>query len=121
MAYLELKDLSKIYAEEGAVSVGIRKVPLAFDKGEFVTITGKSGMAVALTVYESIPFFGIIGHDEKVVKFSELGMFVRYGIYFAFVLFFKLLHLCVQLAFLIDPIIRQSLQRSILCLFRQIP
>ena len=82
MAYLELKDLSKIYAEEGAVSVGIRKVPLAFDKGEFVTITGKSGMAVALTVHESIPFFGIIGHDEKIVKLSELGMFVRYGIYF---------------------------------------
>lgn len=43
MAYLELKDLSKIYAGEGAVSVGIRKVSLAFEKGEFVAITGKSG------------------------------------------------------------------------------
>ena len=43
MAYLELKDLSKIYAGEGAVSVGIRKVSLAFERGEFVAITGKSG------------------------------------------------------------------------------
>lgn len=43
MAYLELKEISKIYAGDGGVSVGIRKVSLAFDKGEFVAITGKSG------------------------------------------------------------------------------
>lgn len=43
MAYLELKDLSKIYAGDGGVSVGIRKVSLAFEKGEFVAVTGKSG------------------------------------------------------------------------------
>ena len=43
MAYLELRNIGKIYASEGGISVGIRKVSLAFDKGEFVAITGKSG------------------------------------------------------------------------------
>lgn len=43
MAYLELKDLSKIYAGEKNISVGIRKISIAFDKGEFVAVTGKSG------------------------------------------------------------------------------
>ena len=43
MALLELRDIGKIYVSEGNVSVGIRGVNLAFDKGEFVAITGKSG------------------------------------------------------------------------------
>ena len=40
---LELKNVGKIYVSEGAVAVGIRGVNLAFDKGEFVAVTGKSG------------------------------------------------------------------------------
>ncbi|MEG1394391.1 MAG: ATP-binding cassette domain-containing protein [Clostridia bacterium] len=43
MAFLELKDIGKIYSTEGAVAVGIRGVNLEFNLGEFVAITGKSG------------------------------------------------------------------------------
>lgn len=43
MALLTLKDIGKIYASQGAVSVGIRGVNLSFQSGEFVAITGKSG------------------------------------------------------------------------------
>lgn len=40
---LELKGIGKIYVSDSNVSVGIRGVNLAFDRGEFVAITGKSG------------------------------------------------------------------------------
>ena len=43
MALLTLNDIGKIYVSESNVTVGIRGVNLAFDKGEFVAITGKSG------------------------------------------------------------------------------
>lgn len=43
MAYIKLKDISKIYANENNSVVGIRKINLSFEKGEFVAITGKSG------------------------------------------------------------------------------
>lgn len=43
MSFLRLVNIGKIYASESNVSVGIRKVNLAFDKGEFVAVTGKSG------------------------------------------------------------------------------
>ena len=43
MAFLELKNIGKIYVSEGNVAVGIRGVNLAFDKGEFVAVTGESG------------------------------------------------------------------------------
>ena len=43
MSLLELKEIGKIYVSEGNVSVGIRGVNLAFEKNEFVAITGKSG------------------------------------------------------------------------------
>ena len=43
MALLQLENIGKIYASEGAIAVGIRGVNLSFDKGEFVCITGKSG------------------------------------------------------------------------------
>ena len=43
MSKLLLKDVGKIYVSEGNVTVGIRGVNLAFDKGEFVAVTGKSG------------------------------------------------------------------------------
>ncbi len=40
---LELKNIGKIYVSENNVTVGIRGVNLAFEKGEFVAITGRSG------------------------------------------------------------------------------
>ena len=40
---LELKGIGKIYVSESNVSVGIRGVDLAFNRGEFVAVTGKSG------------------------------------------------------------------------------
>ena len=43
MAFLELKNIGKIYVSEGSVGIGIRNVDLSFEKGEFVAITGKSG------------------------------------------------------------------------------
>lgn len=43
MAFLELKNIGKIYAGEGTVAVGIRGVNLSFEKGEFVAVTGESG------------------------------------------------------------------------------
>ena len=43
MAFLELKNIGKIYTSSGSVAVGIRGVNLAFDKGEFVAVTGASG------------------------------------------------------------------------------
>lgn len=43
MAFLKLTDIGKIYASKHDVSVGIRKVNLMFEKGEFVAVTGKSG------------------------------------------------------------------------------
>ena len=43
MDLLSLKDIGKIYVSEGNVSVGIRGVNLAFNRGEFVAVTGKSG------------------------------------------------------------------------------
>lgn len=43
MAFLKLCDIGKIYSSENNVAVGIRKVNLSFDKGEFVAVTGKSG------------------------------------------------------------------------------
>lgn len=43
MAFMQLKNIGKIYVSEGAVAVGIRNVNLSFDLGEFVAITGASG------------------------------------------------------------------------------
>lgn len=43
MAFLELKNIGKIYSSPNSVAVGIRGVNLAFDKGEFVAVTGASG------------------------------------------------------------------------------
>ena len=43
MAILELKEIGKIYATGNAIAVGIRRVNISMDKGEFVAITGKSG------------------------------------------------------------------------------
>lgn len=43
MSLIELKDLSKIYSKDGALTVGIQNVNLEFDAGEFVAITGESG------------------------------------------------------------------------------
>ncbi len=43
MAFLELKNIGKIYVSEGNVAVGIRGVNATFEKGEFVAITGASG------------------------------------------------------------------------------
>lgn len=43
MALLKLKDIGKIYVSEGNVVVGIRGINLAFERGEFVAITGESG------------------------------------------------------------------------------
>ena len=43
MAFLKLKDIGKIYVNEGSVNVGIRGVNLEFNLGEFVAITGESG------------------------------------------------------------------------------
>ena len=43
MAFLELKNIGKIYASEGAVAVGIRGVNASFERGEFVAVTGESG------------------------------------------------------------------------------
>ena len=40
---LELRNIGKIYVSENNVAVGIRGVNLAFDRGEFVAVTGKSG------------------------------------------------------------------------------
>ena len=40
---LKLVNVGKIYSQEGNVSVGIRKVNLEFNIGEFVAITGESG------------------------------------------------------------------------------
>ena len=40
---LELKNIGKIYVSENNVAVGIRGVNLAFNRGEFVAVTGKSG------------------------------------------------------------------------------
>lgn len=43
MAFLELKNIGKIYASDGNVAVGIRGVNLSFELGEFVAVTGQSG------------------------------------------------------------------------------
>ncbi|MBR5712125.1 MAG: ABC transporter ATP-binding protein [Lachnospiraceae bacterium] len=43
MSFLRLSNIGKIYVSEGNVAVGIRGVNLAFEKGEFVAITGASG------------------------------------------------------------------------------
>ncbi len=40
---LELKHIGKIYVSESNVTVGIRGVDLAFERGEFVAVTGMSG------------------------------------------------------------------------------
>ena len=40
---LELRNIGKIYVSDNNVAVGIRGVNLAFDRGEFVAVTGKSG------------------------------------------------------------------------------
>lgn len=43
MAFLQLKDIGKIYVSDNVVTVGIRNVNLSFERGEFVAITGASG------------------------------------------------------------------------------
>ena len=43
MAFIELKDIGKIYVSEGSVGVGIRGVNLSFERHEFVAVTGQSG------------------------------------------------------------------------------
>ena len=43
MAFLELKNIGKIYVSEGSVAVGVRGVNLSFEQGEFVAVTGESG------------------------------------------------------------------------------
>ena len=43
MAFIELKDIGKIYVSEGSIGVGIRGVNLSFERHEFVAVTGQSG------------------------------------------------------------------------------
>lgn len=43
MSFLKLSNIGKIYTSANNVSVGIRKINLNFEKGEFVALTGKSG------------------------------------------------------------------------------
>lgn len=43
MSFIKLQNVSKIYSTEGNVSVGIRKINISLDIGEFVAVTGKSG------------------------------------------------------------------------------
>lgn len=41
--FIELRDLSKYYSSKDVVTLGLRKVSLKFDKGEFVAVCGESG------------------------------------------------------------------------------
>ena len=43
MSLIELKDLSKFYSKDGNVAMGLTKVNLELNIGEFVAITGESG------------------------------------------------------------------------------
>ena len=43
MAFIELKNIGKIYVSEGSIGVGIRGVNLSFERHEFVAVTGQSG------------------------------------------------------------------------------
>ena len=40
---LRLENISKYYYNSGNVTVGLEKINLSFNKGEFVAITGESG------------------------------------------------------------------------------
>ena len=40
---IELRNVSKYYAGEDSVSMGISRIDLDLDMGEFVAITGESG------------------------------------------------------------------------------
>ena len=43
MHLLELKDLSKYYHTGEVITLGLRKVNMSFDIGEFVAVVGESG------------------------------------------------------------------------------
>ena len=64
---------------------------------------GESRMTVSFGVHERIPFFGIVGYDKEVVKFSEFRIFVRNGVNFALVLFLDCFHLFMKFRFIELP------------------
>jgi len=43
MSLIKLQSVSKYYKSEETVSVGMKKISLEFDLGEFVAVTGESG------------------------------------------------------------------------------
>ena len=78
----------------------------------FIPDIGKSGMFVALAIYECFPFFGICCHDEERMALAEVGKFVRDGIYEAVVLLLDRLHLFVEFGFLISPIAAEAFKEA---------
>ena len=71
MDLLRLKDIGKIYVSDENVSVGIRKVNLTFNRGEFVAIDGKSGCgkSTLLNIIAGLvtPTDGIIKYNNEII------------------------------------------------------
>ena len=78
----------------------------------FVPDIGERRMPVSVPANEVVPFFGIIGDNQKVVQLAELGKFVRYGIDLAVVFLFDFLHFGIQFGFLIDPEAAESFKET---------
>lgn len=45
MEFIKLKNIGKIYSQDRTATVGIQKVNLTFQKGEFVAVTGAFAFA----------------------------------------------------------------------------
>ena len=74
-------------------------------------------MLTSFAVYKVVPFFWIGGNNKEGVKLSEFCVVVRNGLYFAIVLFFESLHLCVHFWLLVYPETAELFKEAYLVFF----
>lgn len=90
MSIIKLDKVSKFYSKDGLINVGLSKISLEFEKGEFVAITGASGSGKStlsnvisgIDTYEAGELF-IEGHPTSHMTIEEMEKYA--GNYVSFI------------------------------------